>query len=378
MVKSLLLMSVCLLLGLSVGWAAPQDNRAQLEKIRQRIENAQVDLAEKHQEEIDLTRELALLKRTLQRIDRRITGLKKEQQSVAKDIDRQQTEIDAGRRTIRSVQRRLEKRLRVLYKEGEVGPLRILFSADSPTELVQQYQYLTRVLGFDKELLGEYRSALQKQKQQLTELENMRRQRQQLLTKEQQQREDAAEAKQLQARLLRKVRSDKLRLSHELADLKEKAARLQGLITRLKKEESAVPAPGAIDFASGKGKLGWPTEGSVLIGFGTQRDAELGTIYESNGIEISAAQGGPVRVVADGRVVFANWFKGYGNLLIVSHDGGFHTLYAQTAHLEKKVGDLVRAGDVIATSGLSGREGIYFEVRQNGAPVDPMEWLKPR
>lgn len=378
MTKFLLLLSVCFLLVSSPCRAGLQDNRAQLKKIRQRIENAQVDLAEKKQKEFDISRELAVLKRTLQRIDRRIVDLQKDEREQEKKIDRQQEDIAAGRRSISAVERRLKKRLLVLYKEGEIGPLRILFSADSPTELVQQYQYLTRVLTFDKELLSEYRSVVHKQQQQLANLEKLRLQKRQLLANEQGQRDDAAEAKRLQAQLLKKVRGDKRRLSRELAELEEKASRLQGLVSRLQQEPAAASVPGATSFAAGKGKLVWPVDGSVLIGFGTQKDAALGTIYESNGIEISAAQGSAVRAVADGRVVFADWFKGYGNLLIISHAGGYHTLYAQTARLDKRVGDLVKAGEVIGVSGLSGREGIYFEIRHNGSPVDPMDWLQRR
>jgi len=373
-----LLLSIGSLLLSSYCWAATKDNRAQLAEIRQRIENAQVDLAEKKQEEQGRIRELALLKRALVRIDERLSRLKKEHRDLKHQIDRQNIEISKGRTLIHSIERRVEKRLLVLYKDGEIGPLRILFSADSPTELIQQYQYLTRVLEFDKELLGEYRSALQEQQLQLSKLENLQEQQRQLIAKEQEQREDAAEANRLQAKLLAKVRSDKNQLKRELTDLEEKAQRLQGLITRLKSESSHARNYGSTNFAAGKGKLVWPINGSILIGFGTQKDAELGTIYESNGIEISASQGSPIRAVADGLVVFADWFKGYGNLLIVSHEGGFHTLYAQTAHLEKKVGEVVRAGDIIGVSGLNGRDGIYFEIRHNGAPIDPVDWLKRR
>jgi septal ring factor EnvC (AmiA/AmiB activator) len=378
MTRLLWLLPVAILFGYSLGWADLQDNRAQLEQIRRRIENAQVDLAEKKQEELGVIRELALLKKTLQRIEQRISGLQKEQRALELEIGQQRTRLATGRSSIRSLERRVEKRLLVLYKEGEVGPLRILFSADSPTELVQQYQYLTRVLEFDKGLLGEYRSALQEQQQQLVVLEQLQHKQQQLLANEQRQREDAGEAKRLQAQLLGKVRRDKRQLGRELAELEEKATRLQGLIARLKQEAAVAPAPAGADFSAAKGKLIWPVEGALLIGFGTQKDAVLGTIYENNGIEIAAPQGGSVRVVAAGRVVFADWFKGYGNLLIVSHAGGYHTLYAQTARLEKKVGDLVQAGDIVGFSGLSGRDGIYFEIRHNGSPVDPVAWLLGR
>lgn len=381
MFKSRPLITILLALGLLAANPATADvekNRARLKEIRLRIEKAQTDLAKKKHSELKLSRELALLKRTLVRIDKRIKSLKKEQRQLRSSINEQQQLVKKSQRATRKVSRQLEKRLVALYKEGEVGPLKILFAADSPTELVQQYQYLTRVLKHDQELLQEYRVALDTQQQQLTKLEVLQHQQKQLLDREQQQRDTAAEGRKLQARLLSQVRKEKKRLSGELAQLKENAARLQSLMANLKKVPAGPPAPGAVSFRVGKGTLAWPAAGEVLIGFGTQKDSSLGTYYESNGIEIATAIGSRIHAVADGKVVFADWFKGYGNLLILSHAGGYHTLYAQAARLDKKLGDEVTAGTLLGYSGLAGRDAIYFEIRHNGSPVDPLIWLQRR
>ena len=115
-----------------------------------------------------------------------------------------------------------------------------------------------------------------------------------------------------------------------------------------------------------------------MIGFGQQKDAKLGTYYESNGIEIATPPGSPIHAVAAGKIVFADYFKGYGNLFILSHPGGYHTLYAQTDKMRKKLGDQVSAGDLLGHSGLAGRDSIYFEIRSKGSPVNPLSWLKRR
>lgn len=369
-----------LLLVVSNSWADIQDNRAQLNKIQQRIENAQVDLKQKKQTELKFSRELALLKRTLQRLDKRVSAIKKEQRELQKQVDEKKQQVAAGKQIIRQTGKRLEKRLVVLYKEGEIGPLKILFSADSPTELVQQYHYLTLVLEHDRELLDDYRTAVENQQQQLHEVERLNQQKVVLLKKEQQQRTVAADGRRLQSRLLKQVKVEKKQLKQELAQLQEKAKRLQALITRLQRKAVAPPAtsPAAVAFSVGKGKLAWPANGSVLIGFGTQKDKSLGTYYESNGIEISLVPGSTIQAVADGTVVFADWFKGYGNLMILNHPGGFHTLYAQAAQFNKSLGDQVKAGEVLGKSGLDGRDSIYFEIRQNGSPVNPLNWLRRR
>jgi len=371
------LIFILLLLFKAPLWADLQESRDQLKQIQQRIENAQIDLRQKKKSELRYSRELALLKRTLQRLDGRITELKKEQRQLQQEADQQQRQIDAGKQTLRKIGRRLEKRLVALYKEGEVGPLKILFSADSPTELVQQYHYLTRVLEHDQGLLGEYRLAVEAQQQRKQELERLQQEKTALLEDEQQQRDVAADGRRLQARLLQQVKQEKNQLHQELAQLQESARRLQGLVSRLQ-EEAVAPAPSIKIGSFDKGRLEWPVSGSILISFGTQKDRSLGTYYESNGIEVAVPPGSAIRAAADGEVVFADWFKGYGNLLIVNHPGGFHTLYAHADSLNKSLGDVVKAGEVVGKSGLNGRDSIYFEIRKNGAPVDPLSWLSRR
>lgn len=373
----ILLLTVLLLLT-GISWADLNDSRTQLEKIQQQIEKAQDDLDKKRKTEVQFSRQLVLLQRTLQRLEKRIATLKKEQSQIQVKVNAQKKQIVAGKRQIRRTGKRLEKRLVALYKEGDIGPLKIMFSADTPTELVQQYHYLTRVMEYDRELLGEYRSAVAIHQQQLVDLERLEQQHSALLKKEQQQRKVATDGRHLQSRLLKQVKAEKKRLQQELVRLRQRAKRLQGLISRLQQQPAVASAPGDASLSAGKGKLRWPVNGKVMIGFGTQKDALLGTYYESNGIEIAVAPGVAIHAVADGKVVFSDWFKGYGNLLILSHAGGFHTLYAQAASLDRPLGAQVKAGDALATSGLGGRESIYFEIRHNGSPVDPLRWLQPR
>jgi septal ring factor EnvC (AmiA/AmiB activator) len=370
-----------LLLNVSYCWAAPQDSSSQLKNIRERIDNAQTDLDVKKKSELQLSRELTLLKRTLQNLDKQIAKLIKEQRQIQSKSEKQKKLVKLGKKEIKRIGKQLEKRLVALYKEGEIGPLKILFTADSPTELVQQYHYLSRVVEHDRELLAEYRGAVDLYQQEAAELERLNQQKTALLEREMRQRKDAAAGRRLQSRLLKQVKSDQKRLNQELVQLKEKAQRLQGLMTKIRKKKVTAPSSSgsvATTFGSGKGKLSWPVKGDVLIGFGTQQDKSLGTYYESNGIEILVAPGTVIKAVADGNVVYSDWFKGYGNLLILNHAGGFHTLYAQAAELEKSLGDQVRAGEVIGKSGLGGRDSIYFEIRSKGTPIDPLHWLRRR
>ncbi|MDX2479705.1 MAG: peptidoglycan DD-metalloendopeptidase family protein [Desulfuromusa sp.] len=357
-------------------WADVSGNRSQLEKIRVRIERAEIDLQKNKKSELNISRELVLIKKTLEQIDRRIAEHKTNFKKLQGKIKQQEKSVKENQQGVKKIVSQLEKRLVVLYKEGDTGPLKILFSADSPTEMARQYHYLNRVLQYDKELLAEYRQAIQGQQQSLLKLKSLEQQQAKLLEKDREQRQIAAKGRSLQTRLLKQAKAGKTKLAAELIELKENAVRLKKLITRLEQEPVSTTGPVAGNFAVGRGQLGWPVNGRVVIGFGQQKDAKLGTYYESNGIEIAVPPGSPIHAVAAGKVVFADYFKGYGNLFILSHPGGYHTLYAQTDRMQKKLGDQVSAGDLLGHSGLAGRDSIYFEIRSNGSPVNPLSWLK--
>ena len=142
-------------------------------------------------------------------------------------------------------------------------------------------------------------------------------------------------------------------------------------------KRQAQPRPQVASAAPARqvGGMGWPVSGGLVAGFG----GTLPSGGRSNGVMIAAAAGTPVRAVADGRVVFADWMTGYGNILIIDHGGGTMSLYAHNDGLLKGVGDAVRRGDVIASVGSSGgleRPALYFELRRGGAPVNPVQFLQ--
>lgn len=153
-----------------------------------------------------------------------------------------------------------------------------------------------------------------------------------------------------------------------------------------KAEPKAEPPAKAVDdvaddsssgraFASLQGKLRLPVRGEITGRFGAAR-AE-GMTWK--GVFIRAGGGQPVRAVADGRVVYADWLRGFGNMLIVDHGGGYMTVYGSGEALMKSTGDKVRAGDTVATTGASGggsETGLYFEIRHLGRPLNPLSWAQ--
>jgi septal ring factor EnvC (AmiA/AmiB activator) len=378
--KQVLFFSVCLCLNLAIATGAIADlaeNRAQLERIKSRILKAEQALDEKENVQLDVSHELALLDQALRRAEERTRQLATEQGQTKKKIVLQQQRIQDNRAQTRTLFSRLKKRLVALYKEGDAGPLKVLFSADSPAEMARHYHYLTRILQRDQELLAAYRQAFNQQQQSLARLQELEQHQAGLLARAKEQRQLTQDSRRLKARLLAQARSEQQQIEQSLARLKTDATRLMNLIEKLERQaEAEDPGPIAGNFAVGRGKLRWPLNGPVVIGYGQQKDANLGTYYESNGIVIAAPPGSPIRAVAAGKIVFADYFKGYGNLYILSHPGGYHSLYAHTDRMQKKLGEKVSAGDLLGYSGRDGRDTIYFEIRSQGSPVNPLSWLK--
>ena len=185
-------------------------------------------------------------------------------------------------------------------------------------------------------------------------LESERDERKKLLARLDAEAEDKAAERE-------RLKADRNRLENLLAELQRRAQTLDGKA-----------------FAARKGALVWPVSGRVLNGFGQSR-AEGRLAW--HGIMVGAEEGTEIRAVFRGRVVFADWLRGFGLLTIVDHGSGYMTLYGHAELLTKNVGDWVESGETIARAGRSGgqsRSGLYFEVRQNGEARDPISWLAQR
>lgn len=162
---------------------------------------------------------------------------------------------------------------------------------------------------------------------------------------------------------------------HKLSSLQKDKVRLEKLLDQLQRQHGT-PIQPPLPFSSMQGKLSWPTKGKIIQPYNTPiGSSEL----RSSGVLIDAPTGQDIHVVYPGKVVFANWLKGFGLLMIIDHGDGYMTLYARNNALFYTVGDFVNAGDVIAQVGNTGgyqQSGLYFEIRKNGNPVNPNDWCK--
>lgn len=378
-------MAFCwLLLGTSLpisrGFAAESidDNRRELQAIEQRIRQAKDNLRSTSQAEATAQADLLALDNDLERLGERIRVGHQRSQALAGELAQAGRQLEQTSTTLTSLEDRVRLRLTALYKRSDADLLHLVLAGESPTRLAEDFLYAGHIVRHDRELLRGYRTLLAEQKTMRLRLESLGREQQQLLEGQERERQALAEAVAVKGQLLAKIRQDRNALATQMDELKERARALATLIKRLESAGGAGYSRKVGGFAAMQGQLPWPAAGQVRTGFGISRHPELGTIFQSQGIELQVPAGDAVQAVWPGRVVFADHFKGYGQMLILEHGDGYYTLYAHLSRLASKVNAEVARGELLAYPGGGQGDRLYFEIRKGGTPLNPMTWLLPR
>jgi len=352
-------------------------NRERLNRIQGRIQETQHSLTKKNVEARSLRDELHAVEGELRHLERRQRQLKQRLSELDSKGKQAESEASVIRREVDAQRLLLEKRVAALYKGGGGGVLKLLFSGLGPSDLDTQFRYTLRVVEHDRKLLDDYLARKEALEQKRREIEQLKAKHVKGLEELRTHRQVLAEAGRLKRDILARVRKDQRLLASLKKELEEKASRLSSLVSKLELDPG-VRGHDTSPFAKQRGRLPWPVTGKVKVGFGTQRHPDLGSLFESNGIEIATDGEVAIKALWKGKVAFASPFKGYGNLVIIDHGDGYHTLYAHAARISTKVGARVDQGDVVAYSGDPGASGVYFEIRRQGKPVDPEAWLARR
>ncbi|PYN48115.1 MAG: hypothetical protein DME00_13140 [Candidatus Rokuibacteriota bacterium] len=340
-------------------------------------------------------RETSLLAE-LEEIERRLAAKQRDVARLEARIKKAQNDVQMFRGEISRLERQragqmnaLAGRLRVMYRvHAQGGALPVILSGEDPVTRAVAVRHLASLAALDARLIQEYRVTSDrladrkgKEEAQQLELAGLH---------EDAKREQAEVDREVAKRrvILAKVRDERAYHERMVGELTEASRRLEAFIRELQAKQrklARIPPPKggieapAIGFGALKGRLPWPTEGKIVTGFGAQVHPRFGTRTFRNGVDIEAAVGREVLAVHGGHVIYTGWFKGYGNLIIVDHGNEYYTLYAHIADIEAKEGDDVRQGQRIGTVGDTGSLAgprLYFEVRYQGRPQDPEQWLR--
>ena len=272
------------------------------------------------------------------------------------------------------LERAVAPRLLALYRLGRQDRLTVLLSAADFASLVRQDRALRALVQRDVEALDELAALGRYTERRTRALEQVEDVAQALALAA---REEQAVAKARRAELdelVGKLALSAERVSRVVRELEEQERELARMVAELESEG------GESSLRSRKGQLPFPTDGLVEVGFGKVVNPRFNTVTVQKGIDVRARLGAKVVSVAPGTVAYAQWLKGYGNLVIVDHGGGYHSLYAHLAHALVEVGNEVEEGEEIGAVGDTGSlKGpyLYFELRRRGDAVDPLPWFDP-
>ncbi|MCI0573104.1 MAG: M23 family metallopeptidase [Myxococcaceae bacterium] len=270
--------------------------------------------------------------------------------------------------------RSLGPRLRLMDRRLRRRPLDVLLSSESFTALVWRARAMGTLLEQDLDALRRVERARTYQAQATAELAILRAGVASQVTALSAHRQREAEQREVLVDLLRFVQAEGRDSRRLIAELERAERGLARYVAALE------TGPETSGFGTLRGQLPMPAAGRVEVAFGKVVNPRFQTVTVHKGVDIRAPAGSPVRAVADGTVVHAGWLRGYGNLLILEHGGGYHTLMAHLDTLDKRVGEQVRSGEPLGsvgdTASLKGAY-LYFEVRRRGEALDPADWLRP-
>lgn len=347
-----------------------EDVQRNIESLRQSIDQGERELGSEKEGLKEVDRRLGRVSRSLRTLKTRIKAVRHRVGELDAQRTDQQKQLTLHRAALRAqVQER--------YRLGRKGELQFLLDKRGTTpdgRLLVYHAYLSKGLSREltavKDTLADLeKTAAEKRlaEQRLARLIDTRRHTQDDLTA------DEARRKGLVAKLDEWLKDKKTRL--EAA--REDERRLTDLIQQLGKTSKPVPErPAGGLFADQKGQLQWPADGQIVAKFGQRRNREG---LRWNGVTIEAAAGAPVLALYTGKVVFADWLRGFGLLVILDHGNGYMSLYGHNQSLYKAVGDEVVQGEEIASVGMSGglvKPALYFEIRHNGRPENPQGWCR--
>ncbi len=369
-----LLLALCPFAGR--GQTSAESSKRQLNQLQSQIKQVDAEVNSLQLEKNRLHEQLKEQEIRYGQIARIVKDLQIEidrQRDVLKEIGRK---IEVARNAVVRQKNELERQIRSAHAMGGKERLKVIFNQQDPelsSRMLVYYDYLNKAR-LDKLKIVEENFRT------LTQLENKKQQEAVALTdtlgKYRHEQNELQAVRKEREKLLVQLNNQYSSKKTQLEQLKINERRLQQLIASLQKSADGFPfqeGP-AKPFAQLKGQLPWPLAGRLIKKFGSSR-AES----RWDGVLINAAEGSNIHAVTRGRVVYADWLRGYGLLTIIDHGNGYMTLYAFNQSLYKTEGEWVEAGDVIASVGKSGgrsKPALYFGIRKKGKPVDPVTWCR--
>jgi septal ring factor EnvC (AmiA/AmiB activator) len=352
-----------------------ESKKTALQHLSGQIQKLQKTLNHERQEDVDLHQQLQTTEITLATLNQEVAHISELQTSELQELTRLQKHQQQEQAKLLRQHEALAQEVRAAYQLGKLSEVKILLNQEDPNTLSRHlgyYRYLTlqRV-----ELINAAKQTLLSLNQTVHDISEHQQDLNSLLTQKQEQQKKQESIQKLRQRLIAELNQEVQTKEQQLATLIANQKGLEETLDQIHTQSINI-VTAYQPFSRLQGKLEWPVSGSIIGSFGSSLD--LGDQHLS-GVIIKAPLGTPVHVVSAGKVVFANWLRGFGLLVIVDHGNGYMSLYGRNQTLYAKTGSKVKSGDLIAAIGNTGgyeTSSLYFEIRQNGIPVNPSLWCR--
>jgi septal ring factor EnvC (AmiA/AmiB activator) len=357
------------------------DLDAQLTKVRDQILELKTRLGEEEKKE-------ATVLSGLDRIILQRSILKNESDLYTLQMEKTGREQAALKKSIPPLKAKLEKEkqamattLVTLYKFGRFSFFQFFFQSESIRSFASESKNLTLLARYQQDELRSYQATLAKLATAQRNLETKKAELAGLIEAVKVKRREQDEQEARIKKRVAEIKQNKTLFQQTLDELNERAQQLQQLMDKLAKQEVTLPVP-FVPFYDQKGKLPWPIEGKVITRFGLEKHPQFNTSTKNNGIEIAPnARDMVIKAVHAGKVVYADYFQGYGNLMILDHGLSYYSLYGHCSSFLAKKGDWVTDGQPLALVGDVGSlkgTNLYLEIRFKTQPLNPLQWLERR
>jgi septal ring factor EnvC (AmiA/AmiB activator) len=368
-------------------WAqdrSPQINefKKKAQDIDREIEASEAKIKKFTQKEADIISTLNQVDLALNKSRKQITILGREIAALEEKIADTARASEELIQKIKANEQYMAKRMVALYKLNWLGKFQLVASATSLNELLQRKTAIARILAYDEKVMSQImdnRRSLEIIRSQLRAQRDEKRRR---AEQYQQEIDQMAAERTKRSKLLAYVRKEMSVQQATVESLKQAALKLDEKIQNLGVGLTGTAADEYFEdkpFQAYKGLLKMPVKGKIVSLFGKFKNTRYDVLNFRSGIEIQTERGEPIQAVYRGKILYADWFKGFGNMIIIDHGNSYYTVYAHIEEVFKTAGDVVESGEVMATVGDTGSmtgPKLYFEVRHHGKPLDPMQWLE--
>jgi septal ring factor EnvC (AmiA/AmiB activator) len=353
-----------------------KDEQAELKALRKKIAQQEKAISKVGKKESSVLKNLQKIGSQLKLKKRELEIYKWNFKNNQKKISSLEPRLKKAEQKIKTHKNILGLRLRSIYKEGPMFPLRVAFSSDNVTDLMQRLKYMDLIARQDSQLLQEYLMQLIQIKKDKVSLYAVRAKLVSLEKNTVSKKREIEKAKKEKSVYLKKIKRKKNLSVKVRKELLAASNNLNKLIDKLLVK---LDSGEGLDISDKKGRLKLPLKGQILNKFGRKRVKEYESYIVYNGINVRAKKGTPVQAVFDGKVLYTGELEGYGNLVIVGHGKEYHSLYGHLDSIKVAANKVVKTGEIIALSGDSGSlegETLYFELRRNGKPIEPVRWFR--